>query len=176
VRESVVNLRRMALLWAVGRVSAEDVVDAAVRVLADQVDSPTLVLLAGVHHREAVQEVPELLPRVLHELAIPIPPRDTYELKVEAGKELARMFLEGHLAPKEAAAAIYQLFVPSYPDAVYPFLLLHDEYSIIGQHTRRSEAEIDAAVAEAAREFVSEVHDASGATHEEMWARWRPTG
>jgi hypothetical protein len=81
--------------------------------------------------------------------------------------------LLGELTPREAAGSIYTLFLPRYPVDVDPFLLLHDEYSL-GDHTTRSDAQIDAAVVEAAREFLSERRTV--ATREEMWARWRPGG
>lgn len=171
---AVTTLRRRALFWAVRRIQSEDVVDVAITALVDGVDSPTLRVLAGLTPREAVERVPELLPRALAELGTPIPPRDSEEAKMEATREFARMLLDGALAPEEAAGGIYKLFLPDYPDIAYPFLLLHDEYSLIGEYTRRSEDEIDAAVIEAAKELLSERRASS--TPEEMWSRWRPTG
>ena len=172
--EALMTFRRKALFWAIGRIPSEDIADAATSALVDGVDSPTLALLAGLTPREAVEQVPELLPRALSELGMPIPPRDSDEAKVEAACEFAHKLVKGDLAPREAAGTIYKLFLPGYPDEVYPFLLLHDEYSLIGQYTRRSEAQIDAAVIDAAREFLSETHNPM--TREEMWTRWRPTG
>jgi hypothetical protein len=161
------DLQQAVLLWSASWLDSEDLVAAALRALAAGVDSPTLPMLAGLERYEARESVRELLPTVLKELGIALPPADTFDSDLMVAQVFAHRILAGAITPRQGATMIYGLFGGfGCPDEVYPFLLLSDEYDIVGTYTTRTVGEIDAAVREAARELLE--HGRCEGTSKEM--------
>src|SRR5215469_11765193 len=65
------SLIAVAAQWAAGQVNAIRVVEAAADAVAEGLDSPSLVLLAGLTRGEADDGVPDLLPAAMSELQLP---------------------------------------------------------------------------------------------------------
>ena len=151
-------LRRTAVLWLVGHRTSQDVVDAATEALVAGVDTPSLPLLAGTPMRDAQVEVPDLLPKVMDELGLPIPPRETEAANIAGARELATMLLEHELGPSAAAKAIYSLLLPALPPPVRPLVGLHEDYWLVDNGlTTKSRDEIDRSVEETAERILREL-------------------
>lgn len=99
-----------AALWRRAKVSASDVVDAAVQALLEGIESPSFVLIAGLTKAEAESELGELLPVALDELELDCLGYDDPNNDVLAAAALTRSYLNGHLEAQQLTQAIHQTF------------------------------------------------------------------
>jgi hypothetical protein len=99
-----------AALWRRAKVSASDVVNAAVQALLEGIESPSFILIAGLTKAEAEAELGELLPPALDELRLDCLGYDDPNNDILAAAALTRSFLYGHLEAQQLTQAIHQTF------------------------------------------------------------------
>ena len=99
-----------AALWRRAKVSASDVVEAAVQALLAGIESVSFVLIAGLSKAEAESELGELLPAALDELGLDCLGYGDPNNDVLAAAAMTRSYLDGHLKPQQLTQAIHQTF------------------------------------------------------------------
>ncbi|MEZ0110807.1 hypothetical protein ABH920_004822 [Catenulispora sp. EB89] len=134
-------------------VSAEHVVKAACDALVAGLDSPSLAMLAALTAREAVTEVPALLPTVLTELALAPLPADSDTSREFTASALAAQLIAGRITPRELAATVHRTFGHRLT-LTERLAELDDEYDIL-EYGHRTVADVDADVITQAHELVA---------------------
>ncbi|MEU6311928.1 hypothetical protein [Streptomyces sp. NPDC047014] len=143
------DLQDLAVLWSVGEVGAQDVVEVACSALVAGLDSPGLRILAGYSRGEAEYEVPDVLPGVLDELGLVFYPRESEAGRDACVRALAHQHLAGRLTPRELAFRVHRRFGHQLPPAER-LAELDDEYDIV-EYGNRTVAQLDAEVTAEAR-------------------------
>ncbi|MEU4272245.1 hypothetical protein [Streptomyces sp. NPDC026092] len=99
------RLRRAALKQALGEQPTEDLPMLAALTLADGVDTPALVELAGLSRRDPPAGIRDLFEQTFAELGLPLP--EAEEAWRERMLDAAKGMLSGSLSPYEASNEIY---------------------------------------------------------------------
>ncbi|GAB2713258.1 hypothetical protein [Kitasatospora kifunensis] len=144
------ELQDRAVLWSIGEIRADDVVDAACDALVAGLDSPALRVLAACTRAEADYEVPEILPSALGELGLAFYPLGSIAGREAAARALAGRMLADELTPRDLAFRIHQRFGHELPLAER-LAELDDEYDMLDFGGGRALSEVDAEVTTEAR-------------------------
>ncbi|WP_326722030.1 hypothetical protein OHT59_24015 [Streptomyces sp. NBC_00243] len=99
------RLRRAAVKLALGEQPTEDLPMIAALALADGLDSPALVELAGLSRRDPPADIRDLFVQAVAELGFPVP--GVEEAWRERMLEAAKGMLSGSLTHYEASSEIY---------------------------------------------------------------------
>ncbi|MFJ7075494.1 hypothetical protein [Streptomyces sp. NPDC098781] len=99
------RLRRAAMKLALGEQPPEDLPMIAALALADGLESPALVELAGLSRRDPPADIRDLFTEALAELGLPMPRVE--EAWIDRMLDAARAMLSGSLSPYEASDEIY---------------------------------------------------------------------
>lgn len=91
------------MLWSVGQVTAAELVSLACELLVAGFDGLNLAMLAGVHTRNADDEVPELLEAALEDVGLSHCPPDSQAGLEAAVRVMASRVLAGSLDPLDLA-------------------------------------------------------------------------
>src|SRR5438034_8225195 len=90
--------------------SRTELVAAAVALLLAGVESPNLVVLAGEDSAD-LEEVSEYLDATLRDLGLP--PLDQVSIALRTIDHVAQQIVDGRIAPRDGAAAIWDTFYPA---------------------------------------------------------------
>lgn len=123
-------LRDKALLWSLGFASAADVVSAACDVISAGEGGMAMAMLAGVHHRWADEEAPELMPDALAEVGMPFFPRGSQAAKGAGLAQMAGRVLAGELKPRELTAWAHGVIGHDGGDIGQSLVSLDDQYQL----------------------------------------------
>src|SRR5690349_369985 len=96
-------MQEAAVLWSVGQVTAAELVSLACELLVAGFDGLNLAMLAGVHTRNAEDEVPELLEAALEDVGLSHYPSDSQAGLEAAVRVMASRVLAGALSPMDLA-------------------------------------------------------------------------
>jgi hypothetical protein len=145
--------RDAAALWSVGYVRAAELVEAACDLLVTRHDGPSLAMLAGVHARNADEEVPKLLEAALHEVGVEFYPPGSRAGAEAAVKTLARRVLTGAMEPSALTVWAHRTFGHGTLDLAERLVELDDVYDCLDV-TDMTEQDVDADVIAEARRIV----------------------
>jgi hypothetical protein len=104
------DLQDAGAMWAVDRLSVEEIIDLAVDLLMAGVDTESLRVLAGVPKRDASIEVPDLLESTLGELGLAFFEPGSTTAKNAAAGVMARYVQVGALAPRAFVEWMHDAF------------------------------------------------------------------
>ncbi|GGN98524.1 hypothetical protein GCM10010112_91540 [Actinoplanes lobatus] len=100
---ALVRMQEAAALWSVGQVTAADLVSLACELLVTGFDGKNLAMLAGVHARNADEEVPDLLQAALEGLGLSYYPAGSNAGLEATVRILASRVLAGRMSPLDLA-------------------------------------------------------------------------
>ena len=115
-------------IYRVDRSDISAVVDAATEALEDDLDSPSLRLLASASTSDSPFELDELISRTIDELGLPDPSGDAAVHAALAAK--LRRFLAGDLTALQVTNWAHSAIGHSGPERCLPFVELDDMYSV----------------------------------------------
>lgn len=147
-------MQEAATLWSVGQVPAAQIVDLACELLVAGFDGPNLAVLAGVHARNADDEVPELLEAALDDVGLrhrPAGDRAGFEAAVTI---MASRVLAGSLTPRDLATWAHTTVGHGRLPLAERLVELDDVYDTL-DYTDMTEQEADDEVRAEARRIVA---------------------
>jgi hypothetical protein len=149
--EALNRMRESAAFWSVRKADATELIDAACELLVTGHAGTHLAMLAGVHSRNADEEVPELLQAALHDVGLDFPERDS-----DAGKEaglriMAGRVIAGVMPPIDLASWAHATVGHGVLDLAERLVELDDVYEILDYSDMTEEAFDAEVIAEARR-------------------------
>ena len=152
--EALARMRDAAALWSVNYVTAAEVVDAACDLLVAGYDGFTLAMLAGVHARNAEEEVPELLEPALRDVGLDYYPRNSHPGQEAAVQTLAGRVVAGTLPPMNLAIWAHATIGHGVLDLAERLVELDDAYDSL-EVSDMTEQDVD-------QQIIAEAHRITG--------------
>jgi hypothetical protein len=147
-------MREAAALWSVGYISAAELVDAACDLLVTGHDGLNLAMLAGVLHRHASEEAPDLLENALSDVNLPYHPKGSQSGAEAAIEVLANRVLTGRLTPTELTMWAHSTSGHGTLDLAERLVKLDDQYGAVDHEAQTQFEDLDAKVLTEARRIV----------------------
>ena len=144
-----------AAMWASGLVNASNVVDAATDALVAGLDSPDLVLLAGLTRAETDPEIHDLLPGAMEELELPFFGWNHPDSRLLAAAGLAREHVHGRLPARDLCRIVHSRFGHDAHDLIEPLAVLDDDYDVLDYSQNPSEEQLERRVLDAATRILA---------------------
>jgi hypothetical protein len=137
-----VRMQEAVALWSVGEVTAADLVSLACELLVAGFDGMNLAMLAGVHARNADEDVPDLLEAALDDVGL-----RHYPAGSDAGLEaalsvMASRVLAGRMSPMDLATWAHSTIGHDRLPIAERLVDLDDMYDII-DYTDMTERDLD---------------------------------